>query len=160
MVGEYDSLFSPQKSTTECAAAIQLTTTPQTINHPYRYHLEAYKHLINLTVTHPSASRFLGSLLNENLKKMVEFTTARGLVETPIAESPNSRAFGHCPTAVITSYHFPTSRKRKFHRLKRADEYSKNKTYTPRGQKKLFNFHVFQLVKMGNNTQHEVYHEL
>jgi hypothetical protein len=62
VVGEYDSLFSPKKSTTEYAAAIQLSTTPQTINHPHRYHLEAYKHLINFAETNPSASRFLRSL--------------------------------------------------------------------------------------------------
>jgi hypothetical protein len=37
------------QSTTEYAAAIQLATTPQTINHPYRFHLEAYKHLLNFT---------------------------------------------------------------------------------------------------------------
>jgi hypothetical protein len=67
---------------------------------------------------------------------MVEFTTARGLVETPIAELPTSRASAHRPTAVITSSHFPTSRKRKCHRIKRADEYSKRKKYTPRGKKK------------------------
>jgi hypothetical protein len=62
VVGEYNSLFSPQKSTTEYAAAIQLATTPQTINHPYRYHLEAYKYLVNLVETDPAASCFLGSL--------------------------------------------------------------------------------------------------
>jgi hypothetical protein len=60
VVGEYDSLFSPQTSTTEYAAAIQLATTSQTINHRYRYHLEAYKHLINFVETDPAASRFLG----------------------------------------------------------------------------------------------------
>jgi hypothetical protein len=67
---------------------------------------------------------------------MVEFTTARGLVETPIAESPTSHAFGHRPTAVITYSHCPTSRKSKYYRLKRSDEYSKKKKYTPRGKKK------------------------
>jgi hypothetical protein len=80
VVGEYESLLSPQKSITEYAAAIQLATTPQTINHPCRYPLEAYKHLINFAEIDPSASPFLGSLLNENLQKMVEFTAARGLV--------------------------------------------------------------------------------
>jgi hypothetical protein len=67
---------------------------------------------------------------------MVEFTTARGLVETPIAESPTSHDFDHCPTAVIISSHCPTPRKRKCHRLKIADEYSKKKKYTPRGKRK------------------------
>jgi hypothetical protein len=43
MVGEYAFLFTPQQLTTEYAAAIQLATTPQTINHPYHFHLEAYK---------------------------------------------------------------------------------------------------------------------
>jgi hypothetical protein len=43
MAGEYDYLFIPQTSTTEYAAEIQLVTTPHTINHPYRFHLEAYK---------------------------------------------------------------------------------------------------------------------
>jgi hypothetical protein len=43
MAGEYATLFTPQQSTTEYAATIQLATTPQTINHPYRFHLEAYK---------------------------------------------------------------------------------------------------------------------
>jgi hypothetical protein len=61
---------------------------------------------------------------------------ARGLVETPIAESTTSRAFAHLPTAVVPSSHCPTSRKRKCHRLKRADEYPKKKKYTPRGKKK------------------------
>jgi hypothetical protein len=69
VVGEHDSLFSTQKSTTEYAAEIQLATKPQNINHPYRYHLEAYKHLINFAETDPAASRFLGSLLNQNIQK-------------------------------------------------------------------------------------------
>jgi hypothetical protein len=70
---------------------------------------------------------------------MVEFTTARGLVETPIAESPMTHAFAHRPIAVITSPHCPTSRKRKCKRLKRAGKYSKKKKYTPRANKKLGN---------------------
>jgi hypothetical protein len=41
MTGEYYSLFVPQQSTTEYVAAIQLAIMPQTINHPYRFHLEA-----------------------------------------------------------------------------------------------------------------------
>jgi hypothetical protein len=85
VAGEYVSLFSPQQSTTEYAAAIKLATMPKTINHPYRYHLEAYKHLINFDESDPAASRLLGSLLNGNLQTMVEFTTARGRVETPIS---------------------------------------------------------------------------
>jgi hypothetical protein len=94
--------------------------------------LEAYKQLIIFTESDPAASGFLGSLLNENLQKMVEFTTARRLVETPVAESPMTHAFDHIPTAVITSSHCPTSIKRKCKRLKRAGEYSKKKKYTPR----------------------------
>jgi hypothetical protein len=136
MAGEYSSIVIPQQSTTEYAAAIQLSTTPQTINHPYRFHLEAYKHLINITESNPAASDFLGSLLNEKFQKMVEFTTARELVETPVAESPMTPAFAHHPTAVITYSHCPTSRKRKCKRLKRAGEYSKKKKYTPRANKK------------------------
>jgi hypothetical protein len=81
VVGEYSSLFTSQQSTTEYAAAIQLATTPQSTNNPYRFHLEAYKHLVNF---------------------MVEFTMENGLVETPVAESPTTRAFYHRPTAVIT----------------------------------------------------------
>jgi hypothetical protein len=94
--------------------------------------LEAYKHIINVAESDPRASSFLGMLLNYNLQKMVEFTTENGLVETPIAKSPITNAFWHHPTAVIASSHFPTSRKRKCKRLKRAGEYSKNKKYTPR----------------------------
>jgi hypothetical protein len=76
-------------------------------------------------------------LLNENIQKMVEFTISMGLVETPIAESPTLHAFAHRPTAVITtSSHCPTPRKMKYHRLKRADYYSMNKKYTPRGEDK------------------------
>jgi hypothetical protein len=74
-------------------------------------------------------------LLNENLLKMVEFTTERGLEETHVAESPMTHAFDHRPTAVITSSHCPTSRKRKCKRLKRAGAYSKKKKYTPRANK-------------------------
>jgi hypothetical protein len=85
MDGQYASLFTPQQSKTEFAAAIQLATTPQTINHPNCFHLEAYKHLINFMESDPAASDFLVSLLNDNLKKMVEFTTTRGLVEPPVA---------------------------------------------------------------------------
>jgi hypothetical protein len=135
-VGEYDSLLNPKKSTAEYAAAIQLATTPQIINHPYHYHLEAYTHLIKFLETDPATSHFLGSLLNEKLQKMVEFTTARGLVETRIAESSTSHAFIHRPTEVITSSHCPTSRKRKCHRLKIADDYSKKKKHTPMGKEK------------------------
>jgi hypothetical protein len=76
-------------------------------------------------------------------KKMVEFTTARGLVETPLAESPTQRVFGHCPTAFITSSHCQASRNRKCHRLKRADEYSKKKKYTPREEKNWVTFMYF-----------------
>jgi hypothetical protein len=82
--------------------------------------LEAYKHPINFTELYPAASDLLGSLLNENIQNMVEFTTARGLVETPVAESPRTNAFAHHPTAVISSSHCPTSRKRKYKRFKRA----------------------------------------
>jgi hypothetical protein len=88
VVGEYSSLFMSQQSTTEYAAAIQLATTPQSTNNPYRFHLEAYKHLINFAESDPRASSFLGSSLNDNLQKMVEFTTENGLVETPLAERP------------------------------------------------------------------------
>jgi hypothetical protein len=130
-VGEYSSLFTSQQSTTEYAASIQLATTPQSTNNPYRFHLEAYKHLINFAKSDPRASRILGLLLNDNLQKMVEFTTENGLVETPLAESPITNVFSHLPTAVITLSHCPTSRKRKCKRLKRADEYSKKKIYTP-----------------------------
>jgi hypothetical protein len=130
--------YPPQQSTTDYATAIQLAITPQTINHPYRFHLEAYKHLINFTESDPAVSDFIGSLLNDNLQKMVEFTTARGLVETPVAELPMTHVFSHRPTAVITTYHCPASKKRKYKRLKRADEYSKKKKkYTPRANKKI-----------------------
>jgi hypothetical protein len=95
MAGEYASFFIPQQSTTEYDAAIQLAATPRTINHSYHFHLEAYKHLINYAESDPTASDFLGSLLDENIQKMVEFTTARGLVETPVAESPITYAFHH-----------------------------------------------------------------
>jgi hypothetical protein len=93
--------------------------------------LEAYTHLINFTESDPAASDFLGSLLNENLQKMVEFTTAIGIVETTVAESPTIHDFDHRPTAVIKSSHCPTSRKRKSKRLKRAGEYPKKKKHTP-----------------------------
>jgi hypothetical protein len=63
MAGEYDSLFNPQQSTTEYAVAIQLATAQKTINHPYRFHLEAYKHLINFAVSDPEESDFLGSCI-------------------------------------------------------------------------------------------------
>jgi hypothetical protein len=63
---------------------------------------------------------------------MVDITTENGLVETPLPESPITNAFLHFPTAVITSSHYPTSRKRKCKRLKRAGEYSKKKKYTRR----------------------------
>jgi hypothetical protein len=113
VVGEYESVFSWQQSTTEYAAEIQLTTIPQSTNIPYRFHLEPYKHLINFAESDPRASSFLGMLLNDNLQKMVEFTNENGLVETPVAESPITNAFLHRPNAVITSSHCPTSRKRK-----------------------------------------------
>jgi hypothetical protein len=71
-------------------------------------------------------------LLNDNLQKMVEFTTENVLVETPITESPITNAFSHHSTAVITSSHCPTSIKRKCKRFKRAGEYSNKKKYTPR----------------------------
>jgi hypothetical protein len=67
---------------------------------------------------------------------MVEFTTGNGLVETPLEESPITNAFSHYPTAVVTSSHCPTSRKRKIKRLKRASEYSKKKKHTPRPPQK------------------------
>jgi hypothetical protein len=111
VAGEYSSLFTPQQSTTEYAASIQLATMPKSTNNPYHFHLEAYKHLINLAELDPKASCFLGSLLNENLQKMVEFTMASGILESPIAESPTTHAFAHRPTTVITSSHCPTSRK-------------------------------------------------
>jgi hypothetical protein len=41
---------------------------PQTINHPYHFHLEAYTHLINFAESDPAARDFIGSLLNENLQ--------------------------------------------------------------------------------------------
>jgi hypothetical protein len=98
--------------------------------------LEAYKHLINLAESDPAASDFLGPLLIDNIQKMVEFTIAIGLMETPVAESPMTHAFAHRPTVLITPSHCPTSRKRKCRRLKRAGEYSKKKKYTSRGNKK------------------------
>jgi hypothetical protein len=67
---------------------------------------------------------------------MVESTTSRGPVETPVVESPMAHDCAHRPTAVIISSHCPTSRKRKCKRLKRVGEYSKNKKYTPRANKK------------------------
>jgi hypothetical protein len=82
--------------------------------------LEAYRNLINFAKLDPAASDLLGSLLNENIQNMVEFTTARGIVETLVAESPWTHAFAHHPTAVISSSHCPTSRKRKYKRFKRA----------------------------------------
>jgi hypothetical protein len=97
MVGEYSSLFTSQQSTTEYAGSIQLSTTPQSTNNPYSFHLEVYKHLINFAESDPKARCFLGSLLNGNLQKMVEFTTANGLVETPIAESPNNTCIFSSP---------------------------------------------------------------
>jgi hypothetical protein len=57
------SLFPPQQSTTEYAAAIHLATMSQTINRPYHFHVEAYKHLIKFAESDPAASNFLGSLL-------------------------------------------------------------------------------------------------
>jgi hypothetical protein len=107
MAGEYASLFTPQQSTTEYDPAIQIATKPQTINHPYHFHLESYKHLINFAKSDPAASEFIGSLLNEYLQKMVEFTTAIGPVETPVAELPMTHDFAHLPTAKITSSHCP-----------------------------------------------------
>jgi hypothetical protein len=136
LAGEYSSLFTSQQSTTQYAASIQLATTQQSTNNPYCVHLEAYKHLINFAESDPKVSCFLGSLLNDNLQNIVEFTTASRLVETPIAESPTTHAFFHRPTAVITSSHCPTSRKRKCKRLRRAGEYFKKKKYTPRGKYK------------------------
>jgi hypothetical protein len=78
--------------------------------------LEAYKHLINLAESDLPASDFLGSLLNENLQKMVGFTTSRGILKTPVAESPMTKAFDHHPTTVITFSHCPTLNKRKYKR--------------------------------------------
>jgi hypothetical protein len=40
-------------------------------------------------------------LLNDNLQKMVEFTTENGLVETPIAESPIKSAFVFAAAATV-----------------------------------------------------------
>jgi hypothetical protein len=130
-VGEYSSLFTSQQSKTEHAAAIQLSTTPQSTDNPYHFYLEAYKHLINFAESDLRAGSFLGSLLNDNLQKMVEFTTENDLVEAPLAETPITNAFSHRPTAVIISSHCPISRKRKCKRLKRAGEYSKKKKHTP-----------------------------
>jgi hypothetical protein len=56
---EYVSLFTPQQSTTEYAAAIQLATTPQIINHPYRFHLEAYKRQFDFAESDPAASEWV-----------------------------------------------------------------------------------------------------
>jgi hypothetical protein len=109
---------------------------PQSTNNPYRFHLEAYKHLINFAESDPKANCFLGSLLNDNLQKMVEFTMENGLVETPLAESSTTHVFSHRPTAVITSSHFHTSRNRKYKRLKRSGDYFKKKKYTPRTPQK------------------------
>jgi hypothetical protein len=69
--------------------------------------------LINFAESDPRASSFVGSLLNDNLQKMVEFTTENGLVETHLVETPKTNAFLHHPTAVMTSSHCPTSRKGK-----------------------------------------------
>jgi hypothetical protein len=85
-------MLTSQQSTTKYAAAIQLSTMPQSTNNPYRFHLEAYKHLINFAESDPKASCFLGSLLNDNLQNIIEFITENGLVETPLAESPKIRA--------------------------------------------------------------------
>jgi hypothetical protein len=97
VVGEYSSLLTSQQSTTKYAAAIQLATTSQSTNNPYRFQLEAYTHLINFAESDPKASCFLGSLWNGNLQKMVEFTTENGLVETPLEESPTTYAFFSSP---------------------------------------------------------------
>jgi hypothetical protein len=67
VVGKYSSLFTSQQSTTKYAAASQLAATPQSTNNPYRFHLEAYKHLIKFAESDPKARCFLGSLLNDNL---------------------------------------------------------------------------------------------
>jgi hypothetical protein len=75
VVREYSSLFISQQSKTEYAAAIQLATTPKSTSNPYRFHLEAYKHLINSAKSDPKARCFFGSLLNDNIQKMVEFIT-------------------------------------------------------------------------------------
>jgi hypothetical protein len=136
VVDEYSSLFTPQQSITEYAASIQLATMPQSTNNPYRFHLETYKHLINFAESDPKASCFLGSLFNDNLQKMADFTMANGLAETPIVQLPTTHAFSHCPTAVITSSHCPNSRKRKCKRSRRAGEYFKKKKNTPRGKDK------------------------
>jgi hypothetical protein len=48
---------------------------PKSTNNQYRFHLEAYNHLINFAESDPKVSSFLGSLLNDNLQKMVELTT-------------------------------------------------------------------------------------
>jgi hypothetical protein len=133
VVGEYSSLFTSQQSTTEYAASLQLASMPHNTNNPHCFHLKAYKHLINFAESDPKASSFLGSLLHDNLQKMLEFTTANELMETPIVESPTTHACYHRPTASITSSHCPISRTRKCKRLKRARDYFKKKKYTPRG---------------------------
>jgi hypothetical protein len=56
VVEEYSSLLTSQQSTTEYSAAIQLATTPQSTNNPCRFHLEAYKHLINFSESDPKVS--------------------------------------------------------------------------------------------------------
>jgi hypothetical protein len=58
VVGEYSSLFSSQQSRTEYAAAIQLSTTPQSTNNPYHHYLEAYKHLLNFCRIRPKSEQF------------------------------------------------------------------------------------------------------
>jgi hypothetical protein len=58
VVGEYSSIFTSQQSTTEYAAAIKLATTPQSTNNPYRFQLEAYKHLIIFSDSDPKSSSF------------------------------------------------------------------------------------------------------
>jgi hypothetical protein len=124
VVGEYSSIFTSQQLT----VSQNTTIHKQPIPFPLRS-IHTHNHCFE---SDPKASCFLGSLLNGNLQKMVEFTTENGLVETPLAVSPITKKFPHRPTAVITSSHCPTSRKRKCKRFKTAGEYFKKKKYTPR----------------------------
>jgi hypothetical protein len=99
--------------------------------------LEVYKHLINFAESVQAASDFLVSLLNENLQKMVDFTTSIGLVEIPVAEPPLTHVFAHRPNAVIPPPPCPTSRKRKCKISRRAGEYSKKKKCTTRANESI-----------------------
>ena len=125
---EYSQLLSQQSLTSEYADAIHLATTPQGggRHNPYRFHLESYKQLTNYARCDPKASDFLGSLLQDNLQKMVEFTRNQDVVAFPLSQSTSSRGVCHGPTSAITkslvSSHNPTSVQRKCKRNKRYDE--------------------------------------